>query len=266
MAIQDLRRRMPGGQSKRNINQIKKIARHHSGTTAGDAIIFARHHTSPKPRGLGWKTSGYHEVILPNGDVQLCYDASVITNGVGGQNSHTYHICVVGNGKFTAAQERTFNERAEIAMQLFNLNASDVLGHNEFPGHRSNACPGIDMNQVRRNITTYINSKKTAVAPSGNGTYTVKAGDTIGRIAAAHNTTVDAIARLNNIANPNVIIAGQRLNIPGAAFVTYTVRAGDVLSIIARNHNTSVDAIMRINNIANANLIRVGQQIRIPRG
>lgn len=40
-------------------------------------------------------------------------------------------------------------------------------------------------------------------------TYTVKAGDTLGEIAARYNTNVDALARKNNITNPNLIYVGQ---------------------------------------------------------
>jgi LysM repeat protein len=52
--------------------------------------------------------------------------------------------------------------------------------------------------------------------PPGNvGTYTVVRGDTLARIAARFGTTWQAIASLNNIANPNLIYAGQVLKIPG---------------------------------------------------
>lgn len=40
-------------------------------------------------------------------------------------------------------------------------------------------------------------------------TYTVKAGDTLGEIAARYNTTVDALVKKNNITNPNLIYVGQ---------------------------------------------------------
>lgn len=153
--VVDVRSRMPGGNSKRDVSQIKKLARHHSGTEEGDAISFANHHTRPVAQGgNGWSTSGYHEVIPRNGDVQICYDPTVITNGVGDHNSGTYHICVVGNGSFTAAQEKAYYERAAAAIKRFNLSVSDNLGHNEFADtsrfrHSSNACPGINMNTVR---------------------------------------------------------------------------------------------------------------------
>src|SRR5262245_56683633 len=48
--------------------------------------------------------------------------------------------------------------------------------------------------------------------PQSNvGTYTVVGGDTLSRIAARFGTTWQAIASLNNIANPNLIFAGQVL-------------------------------------------------------
>jgi N-acetylmuramoyl-L-alanine amidase/murein DD-endopeptidase MepM/ murein hydrolase activator NlpD len=40
-------------------------------------------------------------------------------------------------------------------------------------------------------------------------TYTVKAGDTLGKIAKAYSTTVDALVRLNGIKDPNIIRVGQ---------------------------------------------------------
>lgn len=44
--------------------------------------------------------------------------------------------------------------------------------------------------------------------------YIVKAGDTLSKIANSFHTTVSAIAARNNIKNPNLIIVGQRLEIP----------------------------------------------------
>jgi LysM repeat protein len=51
--------------------------------------------------------------------------------------------------------------------------------------------------------------------PGGETTYTVVRGDTLGAIARRFGTTVQAIASLNGIANPNLIFPGQVLRIPG---------------------------------------------------
>jgi LysM repeat protein len=50
------------------------------------------------------------------------------------------------------------------------------------------------------------------VAASG-GTYTVQSGDTLGKIAATHGTTWEALFALNSstVSNPNVIYVGQVL-------------------------------------------------------
>ncbi len=49
----------------------------------------------------------------------------------------------------------------------------------------------------------------------GTTTYTVVRGDTLARIAAKFGTTVQTLATLNHIANPNLIYAGQVLTISG---------------------------------------------------
>ena len=50
--------------------------------------------------------------------------------------------------------------------------------------------------------------------PTSAGTYTIQAGDTLGKIAAQNGTTVQALAQANGIADPNRIQAGATLTIP----------------------------------------------------
>lgn len=100
------------------------------------------------------------------------------------------------------------------------------------------------------------------------GTYTVKSGDTLSRIAAAHGTTVAKLVEINGIKNPNLIRVGQVLHLPGGA-VKYTVVAGDTLSRIAAKYGTTVAKLAADNGIKNPNLIHVGpgyhhQQIILP--
>jgi LysM repeat protein len=53
--------------------------------------------------------------------------------------------------------------------------------------------------------------------PATGTTYTVRHGDTLSGIAQRHGTTVGALARLNRIANPSAIYAGQVLRVSGPA-------------------------------------------------
>ena len=101
-----------------------------------------------------------------------------------------------------------------------------------------------------------------APAPSGQ-TYYVQKGDTLRKIAAKFNTSVDLILQLNSIANPNVIYVGQAITLP-AYISTYIVQKGDTLKIIANKYGTTVEKLLGLNpSIKNANLIYVGQVITL---
>ena len=54
---------------------------------------------------------------------------------------------------------------------------------------------------------------KQAAAPKPEMVYTVKSGDTLGAIAKSYNTTINALAQKNRIANPNRIYVGQKIKI-----------------------------------------------------
>ncbi len=52
--------------------------------------------------------------------------------------------------------------------------------------------------------------------PVESSFHVVAAGETLSRIAQRYGTTIKAIEDLNGISDPNLIVAGQRLTIPGA--------------------------------------------------
>ena len=117
-------------------------------------------------------------------------------------------------------------------------------------------------------------------------THQILPGDTLERIAQQHGTTVDLLARQNNILNVHQIDVGQILIIPTAipptatvtlaptagpvgvanvdAYVIYVVEAGDTLGQVAVNTNTTIEAIAQLNGITNPRRIFVGQRLRIP--
>ena len=104
--------------------------------------------------------------------------------------------------------------------------------------------------------------------------YTVQRGDTLSQIAQRYGTTVQEIASINNISNPNLIYPGQVFRIltnsttngsetRGTGSITYTVRRGDTLSQIAKAYGVTIAHLVEINGIQNPNLIYPGQKIRI---
>lgn len=60
----------------------------------------------------------------------------------------------------------------------------------------------------------------------GDGVYRVQKGDRLGDIAAAHGTTVSALAKANSISNPNLIRIGQKLVVPSASTWVCPVSGG----------------------------------------
>lgn len=119
-----------------------------------------------------------------------------------------------------------------------------------------------------------------AAAGARAATVTVAPGDSLSAIAARNGTSVSALAAANGIANPNVIVAGRRLTIPGGGSGysapsssggayssgggTYRVRAGDTLGAIAARNGVSVSALAALNGIANPNRISVGKVLSLP--
>lgn len=73
-------------------------------------------------------------------------------------------------------------------------------------------------------------------------TYTVKKGDTLSGIAKKYNTTVDNLAKLNNIKNVNLIYVGQVLTISGKSSSTATSSSGSSSSSNANSNKATIDA------------------------
>ena len=94
------------------------------------------------------------------------------------------------------------------------------------------------------------------------GSYTVRRGDTLGRVAQATGAGVGAIARENGIVPPFVLREGQRLAIPGGRY--HTVRPGQAGIAIARAYGVEWSRIVAANDLAEPFVLGVGERILIP--
>ena len=70
--------------------------------------------------------------------------------------------------------------------------------------------PGQIIEIPQREITTPTKDSGTG----GTFTYVIRYGNTLSGIAAKYHTTVSVLAGLNNISNPNLIYAGETIEIP----------------------------------------------------
>jgi LysM repeat protein len=104
------------------------------------------------------------------------------------------------------------------------------------------------------------------------GTHTVRKGETLSGIASRYGVTVDQMVGANHLKDPNLIIAGAVLRVPGSRGSsagsprTHKVRSGENLSAIAARYGVSVEALARANHLTDPNLIVTGRRLRIPRG
>ena len=134
---------------------------------------------------------------------------------------------------------------------------------------------------------------------AAGGTYTVKAGDTLGKIANAHGVSLSAMLKANNmdLKSARRLRIGQKLVIPAstrpvrkdgarrrggksirntaatgaataavAADGTYTVKAGDTLGGIARRLKVKTADLQKANNLSDAQVrrLQIGQKLVVP--
>ena len=115
--------------------------------------------------------------------------------------------------------------------------------------------------------------------------YTVKGGENLWSIAKANNTSVETLARLNNMTNRNVLKPGQKLvvqnhvsdnSVKGTSVKTnpaktneskdsqtlkYTIKSGDTLGRVAAKYDVSVKQLMQWNDIKDETSIRPEQEL-----
>ena len=112
----------------------------------------------------------------------------------------------------------------------------------------------------------------------GGSSYQVAPGDTLHTIASHFGTTVSALIKANQLANPDLLGVGQQLVVPGddaapapvapAESATHTatthmVGAGETLAGIAARYGVSVDSIAAANGITDPSVIYVGTTLRL---
>ncbi len=111
--------------------------------------------------------------------------------------------------------------------------------------------------------------------PGGSaGGYTVRAGDTLGGIAARHRVSLTSLLTVNRMTASSLIVPGQRLvvpagassDVPGGSGGGYTVRAGDTLGGIAARHRVSLTSLLTVNRMTASSLIVPGQRLVVPAG
>jgi LysM repeat protein len=101
--------------------------------------------------------------------------------------------------------------------------------------------------------------------------YLVRSGDTLTAIASRFHTTVAALVAANDLPDPDVLVVGQVLDLPGTSpghaaaqpARTHVVAAGETLTRVAREFDTTVERLVALNRIADPDRIFVGQVLLV---
>ena len=178
---------------------------------------------------LPWNHRGWH--------------AGTGTSGGSANNTHiAFEICeddLTDEGYF----RKVYQEAVELTAMLcktYNLNPladGVVICHSEGyqRGVASNHADvmhwfpkfGKSMDTFRADVSKAMTPAQVKPQPPVSGkTYTVVKGDTLSEIAQKYGTTVDTLVQLNGIKDPNLIVVGQVLKLPGSTtgFTPYTVK------------------------------------------
>ncbi|MFC7392667.1 LysM peptidoglycan-binding domain-containing protein [Scopulibacillus cellulosilyticus] len=92
--------------------------------------------------------------------------------------------------------------------------------------------------------------------------HVVSAGETISTISNKYHVSAQQILNLNQITNPNQLIAGRTLLIPVQP--TYTVKPGDTLWSIAKKYNVDYQQLLNQNPQLEGQILYPGTVIKLP--
>jgi membrane-bound lytic murein transglycosylase D len=162
----------------------------------------------------------------------------------------------------------------KLGVSLDQLRAVNYALHSQVWKGRYAVPAGYTLNVPNRYKTQLASLKLPKYVPTssggGVGSYRVRSGDSLGRIARRHGLSVSKLKAMNGLRSDFIRI-GQVLRVGGssgsaaASSLTYKVRSGDTLFSIARAHRTTVESLKRANGLRSSR-IRIGQKLALPVG
>ena len=164
-------------------------------------------------------------------------------------------------------------------LKLNNLQANTVI----YPGQKIKLTGSTSAPAAKP--AAPAKSASPAVSSAGSRVYVVKAGDTLGGIAARHGVGLSEVFKWNGLGMSSVIYPGQKVKVGGgsstpapvatkpatkpaasapASSGAYTIKAGDTLSGIAARNGVRLSDVLSANRLTMSSIIYPGQKLVIP--
>jgi LysM repeat protein len=286
----DWARRVPGPADKvystpnRGVGYVPHSAVGYYGGWSARLFSDERH---PDGRYTSYAAASVHGWIAYDGAVTQHYPFTASCWASGSARANTSFIAFENEGGFDPHNEPLTTAQIDANVRIIR----ELAAWRGWPGFRRPAgAHDLDANLYEHRECVRFGSAATA-CPSGripwdrilaaltttpppdvpSMVYTVQRGDSLAAIAQRFGVTWAVIIEANRqlIEDPNILVAGWQLLIPGVAPPApepevYVVQAGDTLYRISRMWGCSVADIVAANAIADPSLIRPGQTLRRP--
>lgn len=243
------------------IIKVKGLVIHSVGTPQPNPDVFVRLWDDPANKHLAQFVIGAEKVyeVLPcmqtKGEAVKCAHVGTANNyTIGAEMTEPNTIKYTGGSNFIdnnptktkAHVMATYRNAVNVFAQLCLFHGLNpladgvIMSHSECykkgvgtnhgdPEHLWNKF-GLTMNQFKNDIKITMDAMGVTESDDIYSTYTVVRGDTLKDIASRYDATVEEIASLNGIKNPNRIYIGQELKIPGK-FQTFMVKVDCLLNM-----------------------------------
>ena len=212
-------------------------------------------------RNTGSKT---HPVIVEYGFIDNPNDLAKI------QNNYKEYVGAVVDAVITTYEGETIPSLPESGNYYVVQNGDSLWKIANKYGITVNELKSL--NNLTSNNLTVGQILEVPGSTSNDGTYTVKSGDSLWKIANQYGLTVAELKSLNNLTSDNLSIgqvlkvsSGSSGNSSNTASNTYTVKAGDSLWNIANKYGITVDELKNLNSLTSNNL-SIGQVLKVPSG
>ena len=214
---------------------VTKITIHHMAVVNGDPVAVAKALANPNRHASATYCIGSDGKIVCGLDESIAPGTS--GPGIPGKNNDLQAVTMeIANSKGAPNWEISDTAMAAVIQLCVDICKRNNIKKLNYTGDangnltyhqmfNATACPGpyliSKMNYIADSVNALLDDQELPVSKPETEVvsttetikYTVKKGDTLSGIAEKYNTTYQAIAKENNIKNPNYIKPGQVLNI-----------------------------------------------------